>query len=133
MDNQLNGALDLLSTQVVDHDGVAVVVMAGEVDTMTQETPLTEAIDALSRTGAGLVMDLRAVTFFGSSGINLLVAVQQQAHRAGFSLAVVAAQPAVLRPLAITGVDTCLAIFANVPDALAAVRAEASVPLQERR
>ncbi|MFJ8962454.1 STAS domain-containing protein [Lentzea sp. NPDC102401] len=133
MNSRYNEAVDALTTQIVDHDGVAIVVLTGEVDMVTEVDPLAGAIAAVKRTSAGLVIDLNAVTFFGSSGINLLVAARQHARLMGVPFAVVADRPAVLKPLEITGMDVCLALFPSVPDALAGIRAQPSVPPQSRR
>lgn len=77
----------------------------------------------LERAPAGLVLDLLAVGFFGSSGINLLLTVQERAEHEGVPAGVVADQSAVLRPLAMTGVDTRLALFASQAEALLALNA----------
>ncbi|MDX8148901.1 STAS domain-containing protein [Lentzea sp. BCCO 10_0061] len=132
MNSRYTEAVDALTTQIVDHDGVVIVVLAGEVDMATGSDPLAGAIAAVKRTSAGLVVDLNAVTFFGSSGINLLVAARQHAQSMGVPFAVVADRPAVLKPLAMTGMDVCLAPFPSVPDALTAIRAQPSVPPQSR-
>ncbi|WP_218920598.1 hypothetical protein [Lentzea guizhouensis] len=49
--------------------------------------------------------------FFGSSGINLLLAVQQQAWHNGVPFAVVAAHNAVVRPLQLTRTDKIFSLF----------------------
>ncbi|WP_329793959.1 STAS domain-containing protein [Lentzea sp. DG1S-22] len=123
----------MLTTQLVEDAGVVVVVMTGEVDMMTEHSPLSKAVEALERAPAGLVIDLQGVTFFGSSGMALLLTVQQDAQQREIPFAVVAAHHAVLTPLAMTGTDVLLPLFANLPDALAAVRATPMVPPQQRR
>ncbi|MCG8925028.1 STAS domain-containing protein [Lentzea sp. CC55] len=133
MNDQHNGALDVLTTQLVEDAGVVVVVMTGEVDMMTERSPLAQAVEALEHAPAGLVIDLQGVTFFGSSGMALLLTVQQEAYQREIPFAVVAAHHAVLTPLAMTGTDVLLPLFATLPDALAAVRATPTVPSQDRR
>ncbi|WP_330851458.1 STAS domain-containing protein [Lentzea sp.] len=125
--------MDVLTTQLVDHAGVAVVVMAGEIDMVTERSPLTTAVEALERTPLGLVVDLRDVTFFGSSGMTLLTTVQEAARLRDVPFAVVAAHHAVRTPLAVTGMDMVLPLYADLSDALAAVGAAPAVPPQMRR
>ncbi|WP_154697184.1 STAS domain-containing protein [Lentzea guizhouensis] len=114
-------------------DEIAIVTVKGEIDTVADEILLAEAVDVLTRPPAGLVIDLQAVTFFGSSGINFLVAVRHQAQSRGVPFAVVAAQNAVVRPLQLTCVDRIIAPYPSLSDALAAVRATGSPPAQRKQ
>ncbi|MFD5830654.1 STAS domain-containing protein [Lentzea sp. NPDC060358] len=122
----------MLIAQVEDHAGIAVVTVSGEVDMETAQVPLDKAITAVERPLTGLVLDLRAVTFFGSSGINMLVLLHQHVHDRGVPFGVVAHQT-VLKPLEVTATDVYLMLFADLPDALAALRAVPRVPRQQRR
>ena len=65
-----------------------------------------------------LIIDLTGVQFLGSAGIDVLVRAH---HLAGSRTAVrvVAAERATLLPLRITGLDTTMAIFPTVEQALA--------------
>ncbi|GHH38649.1 STAS domain-containing protein [Lentzea cavernae] len=127
MQRQLNETLDV--TSAVGHDGVAVVVLTGEIDMTNAGAPLAKSLGVLELAPAGLVVDLRSVGFFGSSGINLLVTVEEQARRRGVPFGVVASHPAVLKPLTMTGVRMQFPLFPSVADALAGLRA---VPAQRR-
>ncbi|GHH40601.1 STAS domain-containing protein [Lentzea cavernae] len=104
------------------HGGIAVLVVTGEIDMFTETTPRTVVADALKRAPDGFVIDLRAVTFFGSSGINLLLSAQDEVEHLAVPFAVVATRDVVLRPLSLTGVDVLLPLFPSLPAALAAVR-----------
>lgn len=131
MSPQSSGAAAVLTTRTEVHDGVDVVIVAGEIDRIADGSPVLAAVDALrERPSAGLVLDLGAVTFFGSAGINLLVAVVRRLRSANIPLAVVAESRVVLRPLAISGVDALLTVRPDLRGALAALR---SVPSQRRR
>ncbi|HEX7304631.1 STAS domain-containing protein [Lentzea sp.] len=130
MSQQSDGAVQVLTARTTDHDGIVVVTIAGEVDRMTPDSPVLTAAEAVRRLPAGVVLDLNAVTFFGSAGVNMLAAVWQQAEAAAVPLAIVAGTRAVRMPLAISGVDVLLALYPTLPDALAAVRA---VPPPRRR
>ncbi|GLZ33403.1 hypothetical protein Lesp02_55910 [Lentzea sp. NBRC 105346] len=107
------------SVTVTVCDGVQVVTVAGEIDEYNID-PIKSALD-LSR--PAVVLDLCAVTFFGSAGLALLVETQQAAERNGTVFVVAAAQRAILRPLSVTGVDQVILRYNAAPDALAAVRA----------
>ncbi|GGM86921.1 hypothetical protein GCM10011609_24360 [Lentzea pudingi] len=123
MNHHFDEPPDVLNTRIVTLGEVVVVELAGELDMLTFEEPLARVLEVLDQAPSGLAIDLRAVSFFGSSGINLLLTVQERAGRDGIPLGVVADQPAVLRPLAMTMVDRQLAMFTDRSDALLALHA----------
>lgn len=123
MNHHFDEPPEVLDTRVVTLGGVVVVELAGELDMLTMEEPLATTLAVLDQAPAGLAVDLREVSFFGSSGINLLLTVQERAERDGIPVGVVANQPAVLRPLAMTMVDRQLALFTDRSDALLALHA----------
>ncbi|USX53498.1 STAS domain-containing protein [Lentzea sp. HUAS12] len=86
---------------------------------LTEEIGLDEVLSAVEKAPAGVVVDLREIEFFGSSGINLLLVARREAQARKIPLGVVAAQHVVLSPLAATGVDARLRLF---PDLAAALR-----------
>ncbi len=130
MSQQSNGAVEVLTAHLTDHDGITLVTVTGEVDRMTPDSPLLKALDAVRQEPAGVIVDLDGVTFFGSAGVNMLASVWQQAEACTVPLAVVAGKRAVLMPLAISGVDVLLALYPSRSDALTAIRA---VPPPRRR
>ncbi|MET8763331.1 STAS domain-containing protein [Lentzea sp. NPDC004782] len=112
-------------------DDVQVIGVCGELDHDSLE-PLRNALDdapaaGLSRT----VVDLRDVTFFGSSGLNLLIHAHQQAACRGGAIALVATHRAVLRSLGVTGVDRVIGCYSSLSDAVAALRRTPSRMLHE--
>ncbi|GLY47797.1 STAS domain-containing protein [Lentzea sp. NBRC 102530] len=129
MNEQPSGTTAVLTARTEHQDGVAVLVVTGEIDRMTDESPLREALDAVRRGPAALVIDLDAVSFFGSTGINLLITVEHQARAMDVPFAVVAGARRVLKPLAITGVDALLPLYPNRVEAFLALR---SVPRPRR-
>ncbi|SES44629.1 STAS domain-containing protein [Lentzea albida] len=129
MGQQSDGAVSALTAHTVDRDGIAVVVVAGEIDMVTEDSPLDQALDAVRRRPAGLVIDLGAVSFFGSSGINMVLNVWRHAVSESVPLAVVAGRT-VSRPLDMSGAAAVLSLHPNLAEALAAVR---TVPPQRRR
>lgn len=111
-------------TRTDDHDGLAVVAVAGEID-MACEQPVRAAIAAqLDRRPAGLVLDLADVDFFGSAGIQLVVDAIARAERLGVPLAVATDRRTVLRPLEITLVSEAVDVHPTLGDALTALRAD---------
>ncbi len=95
--------------------GEAVVVSAiGEVDIHTAPRLQKAVDDAVTRRPAQLVVDLSAVEFFDSSGLNVLL----HARRLVGELRVVAAYAA-RRPLEATGLSEVIPIFGSVEEALA--------------
>lgn len=119
------------TTRTTDHDGIAVVSVAGEVD-LSCEQPVRAAItDRLDRRPAGLVLDLAEVDFFGSTGIQLVVEAIVRAQHLKVPLALATDRRTVLRPLEITLVSQTVDIHPTLPDALSALRAD-DVPSARR-
>jgi anti-anti-sigma factor len=99
--------------------GVPVVTAPEEID-VTNAAGLCSALRqaAADRSGA-LVADLTRTRFCDSAGLHALVAAHNRARAAGGKLLLVVCGAAVLRVLAITGVDRVIATFATLDDALA--------------
>jgi anti-sigma B factor antagonist len=75
------------AVEVRRRDDVAVVAPYGELDLATVDN-LRAALDAIED-ARRLVLDLRGLSFLDSTGLCLLVALQQRAQRDGFQLALV--------------------------------------------
>jgi anti-sigma B factor antagonist len=99
--------------------GKAIVVCAdGEVD-MTTSSALGQELDAAAESAIDLlVVDLNAVTFFGSSGLAALMACHGRCGGRDIAFRVAATQRAVLRPIQLTGLDQELALYPTVEQAL---------------
>ncbi|WP_290057657.1 STAS domain-containing protein [Amycolatopsis solani] len=104
-------------------DGVTVLTMAGEIDLLT--VPEFAATLATCTEGP-VVLDLTAVTFLDSSGINAVLRASGEVESAGHRLLVVADLAdegnAVIRPLRLCGADELLTVVASVATALARLR-----------
>jgi anti-sigma B factor antagonist len=98
---------------------VAVVHAVGEVDMSSAPTLLAAVLAACAalRERAPVVVDLSGVSFFGSSGLTVLVAARERCHQDETPLRVVATTRAVLRTLEISGLITLLDVRASLADA----------------
>jgi anti-sigma B factor antagonist len=96
-------ALD--TTLATPRAGVALLTVAGEVDTVTAPH-LGLALDRLlQEPGDVLVADLTGITFLASSGLAVLIQAAHRADGTGRRLRLVATGRQVRRPLEITGTD----------------------------
>lgn len=97
---------------------IAVVTVAGEVD-MGTAPALTEQADAvLADRPPALIIDLTGVEFLASAGLETLL----HAHHAAKDhtvVVVVADGPATSRPIAVTGINSTIALYRTLDEALA--------------
>lgn len=121
MTEQQDGFLDGCSVRVMDHDSVPVVVVRGEVDMDTAARVAADLVARINLRPAAVIVDLRAVSFFGSTGINVLLDAYGRAVNRKVAIHVVATRPSILKALQITGTDRILAIHTTLPEALRAV------------
>jgi anti-anti-sigma factor len=103
---------------------VAIVLSAsGDVDSITVDTfqsSLQEALDVAARHPAKkLVIELDGVTYFGSAGLNAVLACYEGGASDGVAVRVVAANPEVIRPIEVTKLDAVLRPYDSVSDAVA--------------
>ncbi|CAL9540312.1 Anti-sigma-F factor antagonist RsfB [Actinosynnema sp. ALI-1.44] len=110
-----------LRVTTAESDGVVVLEVVGEVDMATSPRLRAEVSRLLDARPTVLVIDLRQVVFFGSTGISMLVEAEHHARRLGVPLGIAATQPTVLRPLAATEVDTLVTVRPDPAMAAAAV------------
>jgi anti-anti-sigma factor len=101
------------------YDGITFVTVAGAIDIGTVEA-LDSTLEAvLARDPRALILDLSAVNFLASAGIQSLVRTHQ---RIGGGLIIVSSARAVVRPLAITSLTDVFTIVPTVPLAVEALR-----------
>jgi len=89
-------------------DGGQVVAMTGELDIATADQAYAYLSDVLAGAGhdrAAISMDLSGLTFCDASGLSVLARVARRARRAGGQLRMVAARPALMKIIRITGLD----------------------------
>lgn len=111
---------NLVSVATAERDGVPVVGVAGEIDMATAPLIERELAAQLDRQPPCLILDLRAVSFFGSAGVDVLLHARSRFPET--SLRVVAARPVVVRTLRITRLDELFPIHPTLPEAINAVR-----------
>jgi anti-sigma B factor antagonist len=114
--------LRLDTSRVGHHQTPALVItVAGEIDQFTVNrlrTAVNAGFNEL-RGGEILVVDLTAVTFFGSPGLQALVDVTEAAKQRREPLRIVVDHNRpVIRPLQITGLGDVLALYDTVEQAL---------------
>jgi anti-sigma B factor antagonist len=96
---------------------VAIVSATGAVDMLTAPE-LAEAIrTSLGKQPRAVVVDLTAVDFLASAGMQVLVAANEDAEP-DTPLVVVADGPATSRPLKITGITDFIDLYSNLDEAL---------------
>jgi anti-anti-sigma factor len=114
--------MDLL---VVDYEvrPEAVVLHAkGEVDSSTVGELISQLDAALRQAGTHasrlLIIDLQAVTYFGSAGLNAVLDCHRQGLQARTSVRLVADNGLVVRPIEVTNLDSVLDLYPALPEAL---------------
>ncbi len=95
-----------------------VLTVGGEVDLVTAPELNDAVTAALTEAPALLIVDLTAVTFFSSAGLAVLFNLQNAAGSA--TTVRVAATSVAARPMAITGADRLMPVFATLAEALSA-------------
>jgi anti-anti-sigma factor len=110
---------------VVDRDvrPEAVIVRAkGEVDSSTASeftVRLTAALqEAANQASRLLIIDLQALTYFGSAGLNAVLDCHRQGLKAGTSVRLVADNGLVVRPIQVTNLDSVLELYPTLGEAL---------------
>jgi anti-anti-sigma factor len=98
-----------------------VLTVSGEVDLATVPA-LEAAIDeALATQSTALVIDLSAVEFLASAGLQTLVTTQERLGSSG-QFAVVAEGAATSRPIQLTGLDEIFELYPTLAEALSHVK-----------
>jgi anti-sigma B factor antagonist len=95
-------------------DGSAVVYVSGELD-LAAAAQFEGAVWSI-RDAPGVVIDLTACTFLDSSGVRILAKIARETTKRGARIDLVAADPAVVRVLEITSVDTMAPMHASLDD-----------------
>ncbi|MFE2754667.1 STAS domain-containing protein [Actinosynnema sp. NPDC059335] len=97
--------------------GVVVVAVAGELDMATTPAVEGHVRAVLGRPVRVLVLDLSGVTFLGSTGINMLIALRAACVAEDTALRLVVTTKVVRQPLQLTGLVDRFTIVAAVDEA----------------
>ncbi|GGT78590.1 MULTISPECIES: STAS domain-containing protein [Streptomyces] len=100
----------------------AILTVGGELDIETATFLHHHVANQFLHGRRHLVLDLSALSFMDSSGLNVVIKGAREAREMGGDLHLVAPTPAVRRLLEITGLNVTTPIHADVAEALAAVR-----------
>lgn len=100
-----DGQDQLISLDARDVGGCRLVTIAGEIDMVTTPTLRSYLRQEVEQVSSALVLDLRAVTFLGSSGLAVLVEVLDWTRDQGIALRLVSDCREVIRPLEATGLQ----------------------------
>jgi anti-sigma B factor antagonist len=98
---------------------VAVVSLPPEIDISNADQVREDLLSIINQGATLLVVDMSATTFSDSAGVNALVRAFKRATASAAAMRLAATAPAVLRILAITGVDHLIDIYPSVAAALA--------------
>lgn len=99
---------------VAEYGESACVQAAGELDIAT--APHVDAVlNELAAPGQTVTLDLRALTFMDSSGINLLLKHVARARKHGVTLSIITPPPGVARVLDVAGVARLLPLVEPPP------------------
>ena len=119
--------LEPFAVEVQRRDHSTIVRPCGELDMATVETLRTTLDVAIAETlraaledveiGARMVLDLRRLSFIDSTGLHLLVALDQRAQRDGFLLTMIAPAAPIDRVIQLCGLDQALP-FATADEAV---------------
>ncbi len=99
--------------------GVPVVAAPEEIDITSVPGLRSALLEAATDASGTLVADMTRTRFCDSSGVDALIAAHKRAQAEGGELLLVTSSDAVLRILAITGVDRVIRHFTSLDDALA--------------
>ncbi|HTX81591.1 MAG TPA: STAS domain-containing protein, partial [Streptosporangiaceae bacterium] len=102
--------LKVTSRSQGDH---TVVSVAGEIDLYTAPRLQSELTAALSRNPARLIVDMSAVEFCDSTGINVLLAAHRQARERGGELQLAGPGSATRKVLQVTGLEAVFTVLDN--------------------
>ena len=107
-----------ITTSIAHRDGAAVVSVGGEIDLSTAPAFEQAIAEALEADPPVLAIELSNVTFMASVGLRILAATNEKIG-ASTRIAVIADNQAATRPIQLTGLDTVVALYPTLNEALA--------------
>jgi anti-sigma B factor antagonist len=106
-----------LRTEVVRYPDHRILILFGEIDMHTGPGLRDQVFDLIEDSRLPLIVDLSAVTFCDSTGVNIAVAARKHADSRGVTFAFVGLTDRVDRVFRITGMDRLIPTYATLPDA----------------
>jgi anti-sigma B factor antagonist len=101
------------------HDGHVVVELRGDLDISTASDARERLLAILAgQAASALILDLSGLDFLDSTGVSVLVAIEQRAGVRGRKLFLAAPQKIVARVLRITSLDKHFRIYPTVEEAI---------------
>lgn len=114
--------MSLLVVECEDRGDAIVVSARGDIDSSTVSELTAKLAIALQHAVVHparlVILDLQAVTYFGSAGLNAVLDCREEGDAAGTSVRVVADDPQVTRPIEVTNLDRVLEVYPRMADAL---------------
>jgi anti-sigma B factor antagonist len=110
--------MDVKMSPSAKNPNVTVVSLSGRLDTQTAATASGQIMEALDRSGAGMILDLHAMEFISSAGLSILLALRQKAEPGGKKIAIIRAHPSVYKIFKITALDQVLNFFDDEDEAI---------------
>ena len=109
---------DRLSIKVDRRSAYAVAVLAGTIDFATHERLAGELARAMTPGTAAVIVDLSAVPFCDSSGLNVFARAYRAAQARGMTLVLTGLRDRVARVFSITGLDRRICVRPDPDSAL---------------
>ncbi|MEU6713839.1 STAS domain-containing protein [Nonomuraea purpurea] len=104
-----------LKVSTRSHAGCALVAITGEIDLYTAPQLQSEFTRLLQDGPSRVVIDMSAVDFCDSTGMNVLLSALKRMKEQGGALEVAAPRPAVRKILQVTGLDSVFTVHDEVP------------------
>jgi anti-sigma B factor antagonist len=99
-------------------EGVPVVTAPEEIDVTNAAELRAAVLEAIEPGSALVIVDMSRTRFCDSAGLNALVAADRRAQTDGGEVRLVIVAEAIVRVVALTGVDRVVPIYASLEDAL---------------
>ena len=106
-----------LRTEVVRYVDHRILILFGEIDMHTGPGLCGQLFELIEDSSLPLIVDLSAVTFCDSTGVNIAVVARKHAAQRGVMFAFVGLHGRVDRVFRITGMDRLIPTYATLPDA----------------
>ncbi|MEU4510821.1 STAS domain-containing protein [Nonomuraea wenchangensis] len=104
-----------LKVSTRSHAGFALVAVTGEIDLYTAPHLQSEFTRLLQEGPNRVVIDMSAVDFCDSTGMNVLLSALKRMKEQGGTLEVASPRPAVRKILQVTGLDSVFTVHEEVP------------------